>query len=324
MYRGASEHLRASPIKHYGIIKNCLKLISSFTGLSAVILPIRLTFVSQLFRRKTPMQKTILITGATDGIGLATANALAQQGHNLLIHGRSAEKLAAAEASIQQRQGKGTVETFLADLSSLEAVCQLATEVLSKHSSIDVLINNAGVLRTSNPMTAQGLDVRMLVNTLAPALLTTLLSPALSWHSRVINLSSAAQATVDTAFLEGKKTAQSDMDAYAQSKLALTIWPRQTALRQNDEGPALAAVNPGSLLASKMVQQGFGVAGNDISIGVDILTEAALDERFAQPEGRYFDNDSGRFSEPHPDGQNPEKAATVMATIDRLIAPFIA
>ncbi len=83
-----------------------------------------------------------------------------------------------------------------------------------------------------------------------------------------------------------------DMGAYAQSKLAITMWSRIMAEKLKD-GPMIVAVNPGSLLASKMVKEGFGVAGNDLSIGADILTRATLSDEFANASGKYFDNDSG-------------------------------
>ena len=76
------------------------------------------------------------------------------------------------------------------------------------------------------------------------------------------------------------------MGAYAQSKLALTIWSREM-VKELPDGPIVVAVNPGSLLASKMVKEGFGIAGNDLQIGADILCQAALDDSFADASGKY-------------------------------------
>ena len=99
------------------------------------------------------MQKTILLTGATDGIGFATAEMLVSKGHHLLVHGRNPQKLEAAKQSLQARGGDGSIETLCADLSDLDEVLKFAGEVLEKQDTLDVLINNAGIFRTSNPIT---------------------------------------------------------------------------------------------------------------------------------------------------------------------------
>lgn len=167
--------------------------------------------------------KTILITGATDGIGLETAKKLISLGHNVLLHGRNQEKLQAVLSSLATINNDQKIEGHIADLSSFQAVQSLAKEVTAKHDKLDVLINNAGILKTPNTVTVDGLDVRFAVNTLAPILLTQQLLPLLNQStSRVISLSSAAQAPVNLVALAGDKPL-SNMDAYAQSKLALTI-----------------------------------------------------------------------------------------------------
>lgn len=117
------------------------------------------------------MSKVILITGATDGIGLLTAQKMAAQGHQLIIHGRSADKLDLAKQSIESSAAK-SVATYRADFSNLKEVEKLSTELLRDFNRLDVIINNAGVYKTSNPITSDNMDVRFVVNTLAPALLT--------------------------------------------------------------------------------------------------------------------------------------------------------
>ncbi|MEO0860081.1 MAG: SDR family NAD(P)-dependent oxidoreductase [Pseudomonadota bacterium] len=254
------------------------------------------------------MTKTILITGSTDGIGLLTAKKLAADGHRVLLHGRSVAKLEAAAAGIST-----PVETYCADLSDMAAVKALASEVRAKHDTLDVLINNAGVLKAPNPVLESGQDIRFVVNTYAPFLLTKSLVAIMPKAGRVVNLSSAAQAPVQVAAMQGQ-IALDDMEAYAQSKLAITIWTREWA-KDLPEGPVLVAVNPGSLLASKMVKEGFGVAGGDLNIGVDILIDAALGARFADKSGAYFDNDGGAFADPHRAALDEAHAAEVMDAI---------
>lgn len=265
------------------------------------------------------MPKTLLITGSTDGIGLATARQLVAQGHTVLLHGRNPAKLAAAEAALSALPGAGHVESYVADLSRLAEVESLAAAVGARHDALDVLINNAGILRTADTRTADGLDVRFAVNTIAPYRLTQRLLPLLGTAGRVVNLSSAAQAPVDLAALAGRRPL-ADMAAYAQSKLALTMWSRHLAGLKGPAGPVIVAVNPGSLLGSKMVKEGFGVDGGDLDIGADILVRAALADDFATATGQYFDNDAGRFASPHPDALDPVKADAVVQAIEAVLA----
>ncbi|MCH2458130.1 MAG: SDR family NAD(P)-dependent oxidoreductase, partial [Henriciella sp.] len=224
--------------------------------------------------------KTILLTGATDGIGLETAKRLLEQGHKLLLHGRNPQKLNALRGEFAKDHGEDRVETCVADLSDLKAVGAMADAILAGHDHIDVLINNAGVLKTSDPVTPGGLDVRFVVNTLAPMLLSRRLAPIIVPGGRIVNLSSAAQAPVDFDALQGRRRL-ADNAAYAQSKLALTMWSNQYAEEGRAEDIMVVAVNPGSLLATKMVKEGYGIPGSDIGIGAGILVRAALSDEFA-------------------------------------------
>ena len=188
-----------------------------------------------------------------------------------------------------------------------------------KHAKLDVLINNAGVYNAPDLITQDGLDVRFAVNTIAPYLLTQRLLPLLGASGRVINLSSAAQSPVDPEALVGRGKLP-DGAAYAQSKLALTMWSRYMALSIEDDGPAIIAVNPKSMLGSKMVKEAYGVVGGDLRIGAKILTRAALADEFAAASGQYFDNDLGRFASPHPDTLNPQKSEKIVRVIEAVLA----
>ena len=265
------------------------------------------------------MQETILITGSTDGIGLETAKMLFQAGHHVLLHGRNQAKLEDAEKTLSALPGGGRVESYVADLSRMADVETLAKAVAELYAALDVLINNAGVYAAPDSITKDGLDVRFAVNTIAPYLLTRRLLSLLGTSGRVVNLSSAAQSPVDPEALAGR-VRLSDGAAYAQSKLALTMWSRSMALALKDDGPAIIAVNPGSMLGSKMVKEAFGVAGGDLRIGADILTRAALVDEFAAASGQYFDNDSGRFASPHPDALDPRKCEEVVRVIETVLA----
>lgn len=257
--------------------------------------------------------KTILITGATDGIGLLTATKLVKAGHKVLIHGRNADKLASAMAET------GAAESYLADMSDMSAVETLAAEILSNHNHLDALINNAGVYKTSAPRSKDGIDLRFVVNTFAPYHLTQRLLPIMPADGRIVNLSSAAQAPIDLDAMVGKK-ALDDFAAYAQSKLAITIWTQELARSHTQ---VFAAVNPGSLLASKMVKEGFGVAGNDLNIGADILIEATTGDRFASASGQYYDNDGPGFSAAHDAASDQAHVKGVMAGIKQMTAALL-
>lgn len=264
------------------------------------------------------MTKTILITGATDGIGFETAKMIAPKGHTLLLHGRNPDKLKAVAESVSAISGSGDVKTYTADLSILSEVATLAQDVKSDVKSLNVLINNAGVFKMSDPVTQEGYDARFIVNVVAPFKLTKALLPILGDNGRVVNLSSAAQAPVDVQGFMNKRTF-SDNSAYAQSKLALTMWSFEMADELGANGPMIVAVNPASLLGSKMVKEAYGQEGKDLSIGADILTRAALSDEFENASGRYYDNDRKSFARPHPDAMDSAKNKRLIEAIERLI-----
>lgn len=232
------------------------------------------------------------------------------------MHGRNEAKLKKAAELV------GGAAVFQADLSHMEEVVALAGTVRAQYETIDVLINNAGILKTSDVETPAGRDIRFDVNTLAPYILTKRLLPIMPQTGRVVNLSSAAQAAVDLAAMRDFQPMR-DMDAYAQSKLAITIWTAELA-REMPDGPVIVAVNPGSLLATKMVKQGFGIDGNDLNIGADILVRACLSTEFASATGTYFDNDSGVFAAPHHAAGDPAHVTAVIEMIGKLTEPHLA
>lgn len=261
------------------------------------------------------MTKTILITGSTDGIGKEAALLLGSQGHRVWLHGRSETKLEGVMGELRERVPGAEVEGVTGDLSTLAAVDALAGEIERRVSELDVLINNAGVFTVREPRTDEGLDVRFAVNTIAPYVLATRLVPHMGPAGRVINLSSAAQAPVNLRALDGEGQL-SNGEAYAQSKLALTMWTTALAKPLADGGPVMVSVNPGSMLGTKMVKDAYGVAGADVRIGAEILARAALDDDFAAASGQYFDNDSGRFAAPHPEGRDAARCAAVVEAIE--------
>jgi len=268
------------------------------------------------------MGKTILITGSTDGIGLATAKDLAKQGHTVLLHGRSQSKLEAAKSQLLDLTPESAIETYAADLSVLSEVEALASAIMDRHNSLDVLINNAGVFVVPETISADGLDKRFVVNTIAPYLLTKRLLPLLPESGRIVNLSSAAQAPVEPKEL-AKPSPLNDSTVYAKSKLAITMWSTHLG-EALDNGPVIIAVNPASFLGSKMVKEAYGRQGGDLQKGADILVKAALSDEFSDASGLYFDNDIAQFTSPHPDATDSVKNSAIVDSLEQILASHCA
>jgi NAD(P)-dependent dehydrogenase (short-subunit alcohol dehydrogenase family) len=264
------------------------------------------------------MQKTVLITGSTDGVGKLTAIKLAGKGHAVYIHGRSPEKLSATISEIKTISKNENIDGFLADFSDLVAVEKMAEQINKDMSKIDVLINNAGIFKSPLSCNQKGLDTRFVVNYLAPYLLTKKLIPLIKKapDPRIINLSSAAQSTVSGDALCGTANL-SEQEAYAQSKLALTMW--SFYLAEILPFVAVIAVNPGSLLNTKMVAEAYGRSWSSADKGADILYDLAVSENYKGITGRYFDNDQGNFAQAHPDAYNKIKIDQLIQTTQNLI-----
>jgi NAD(P)-dependent dehydrogenase (short-subunit alcohol dehydrogenase family) len=262
--------------------------------------------------------KTILITGSTDGVGKLTATKLAKNGHQILLHGRNAEKLKNTISEIKEKTSNNKISGFVSDLSDFISIEKMLAEISNEFPSIDVLINNAGVLNSRIEQNQDNLDMRFAVNYFAPYLLTNGLLPILknSNSPRIINLSSAAQSTVSIEVLQGKESISSQA-AYAQSKLALTMWSFAFAIA--NPNIVTIAVNPGSLLNTKMVQEAYGQFWSSADKGADILVELAVLENHIESNGKYFDNDKGTFSNAHNDAYNQEKINQLISETNKIL-----
>lgn len=248
-------------------------------------------------------KKNILITGSTDGIGKLVALKLAEEGHRIFVHGRNAEKVSAVVAEIKELTRNEAINGFVADFSNLDAVRRMAKQMNDEVSHIDVLINNAGVFKSPLFLNKDGLDLRFVVNYFAPYLLTKELMPLIKkgTGARIVNLSSAAQSPLSYDVAVGKKDVSVN-ESYAQSKLALTMWSFHLAKEHDDI--AVIAVNPGSLLNTKMANEAYGQHWSPAEKGVDILYDLAVGSAHKGITGKYFDNDSGNYANAHPDAYN--------------------
>lgn len=174
--------------------------------------------------------KTILITGASDGIGRETAKTLAKQGHRIIIHGRNKQKTEAAFEEIKRETGNQNIDMYLADFLSLAEVKKFADTIKQKYVYLDVLINNAGAQFTNTrETTSEGHEKTMVINVFAPFLLTTLLLDLLkkSKSARVVTVSSASHSMgkPDLNDIE-LKNGYTMARAYGVSKLYI-IWVMQ-------------------------------------------------------------------------------------------------
>lgn len=192
--------------------------------------------------------KVAMVTGATSGLGLVTARALAQQGARVIVVGRDADRGAATVRHIQQETGNPAVELLVADLAIQAQVRRLASEVQTRFPHLEVLVNNAGALFTRRMLSLDGLEMTFALNHLGYFLLTNLLLDTLktSPSARIVNVSSEAHrgAQINLADLQGAQR-YSSWRAYARSKLANLLFTYELARRLEGSGITANAVHPG-------------------------------------------------------------------------------
>jgi NAD(P)-dependent dehydrogenase (short-subunit alcohol dehydrogenase family) len=239
-------------------------------------------------------KQTILVTGATDGLGRALARELAARGATVLLHGRTKARLEDTRREIVEATGSDRLRTYLADLASLEQVRRLGREVAGDQERFDVLVNNAGIGGDGpRQQSADGLELRFAVNYLAPFLLTELLLPLLrrSAPARIVNVASVGQVPIDfdDVMLERGYDA---LRAYRQSKLAQIMFTFELAERlraAGESGVTVNALHPATLMNTKMALETFGYAMSTIEDGVEATLRLAVAPELERVSGRYFD-----------------------------------
>jgi len=195
--------------------------------------------------------KTVVITGATSGIGLEAAAALAGMGARVVLVGRDAAKTARVVESVRQRSGSTQVEPALGDFSSQASIRKLAAELRARCDKIHVLVNNAGGVWPERTLTGDGIERTFAVNHLGYFLLTNLLLDVLvaSAPARIVNVASVAhyRGTLDFDDLGFERGGYQIMRAYARSKLANVLFTRELAKRLAGKGVTVNALHPGAV-----------------------------------------------------------------------------
>jgi NAD(P)-dependent dehydrogenase (short-subunit alcohol dehydrogenase family) len=219
----------------------------------------------------------ILVTGATDGLGLALAAELAGRGHEVVVHGRSRKRVDAVAGEI------GAARAVVADLARLDDVRALAAQL----QDIEVLVNNAGIIAAERQLSEDGIELTFQVNHLAGFLLTLLLLPP-----RTVNVASIGQRPPDFDDLMLERGYEA-YDAYARSKLCQVMFTFELAGRRPDL--VVNGIHPATLMDTKMVRSHYGTTRSTVAQGVE--STAALVER-DDVTGRYFDRLSEARADP--------------------------
>lgn len=239
-------------------------------------------------------RRVVLVTGATDGIGRATARALAAAGMKVIVHGRSKAKVDATLAQLSGELPGAELEGVSFDLGRRDAVKNGAAQILERVPALHVLVNNAGIFASERTVNADGAELTMAVNYFGPFLLTELLKERLiasasGAPSRVINVASVAHARgrihINDLTLESAWTGYA---AYAMSKLAQIMHAISLAEKHDPSKLLAYSVHPG-VISTKLLRQGFGpVAGATAEQGAKTSVMLASQEAASEPSGTYY------------------------------------
>jgi NAD(P)-dependent dehydrogenase (short-subunit alcohol dehydrogenase family) len=240
-------------------------------------------------------ETTILVTGATDGLGKALALELAWSGAAVLVHGRDEARIEQTLDELRQRGESDRIRPYRADFASLRQVGELAEEVLANEEELHVLVNNAGIGislpgGSERGESEDGIELRFAVNYLAPFLLTQRLLPLLrsSAPARIVNVSSAGQAPIDFEDVMLERS-YSGGQAYAQSKLAQVMFTLDVAAELDGSGVTANCLHPGTYMPTKMVHAAGIEPLDSLESGVRATMRLVASPDVEGVSGSYFD-----------------------------------
>ena len=245
--------------------------------------------------------KVCLVTGATSGIGAVTARALAHRGATVVLVARNRERSEATSEAIRQESGNAKVDFLVADLASQTDVRRLAEDFKSRYSRLDVLINNAGAMFVRREESADGIEMTLALNHLAPFLLTNLLLDLLiaSAPARIVTVSSDAHRWAkgfDFDDPQGRRRYHG-FKAYGQSKLANILFTTELARRLSGTGVTANCLHPGFVATNFFTGRGvmrwlmrlgarlFAISPEE---GAKTTIDLAASPEFASISGQYF------------------------------------
>ena len=256
--------------------------------------------------------RTIVLTGATSGIGRATALGLARLDSRLILVGRDAGRAEETVAEIRTQTGRKDVEIVRGDFARLADVRRVGEEILARTDAIHVLVNNAGVTLMKRTTTPDGYETTFAVNHLAYFLLTGLLLPRLfaaAPGARIVNVASDAHrwGPLDLDDLQNER-AYKPMRVYGQSKTANILWTRELARRLTGKGVTVNALHPGAVATRlgrgngpllDLVQRAIGLFMRSPEQGAATSLYLASDPALEGVSGRYFADRKEKQPAPH-------------------------
>ncbi len=239
-------------------------------------------------------QPLILVTGSTDGIGKATATELAAEGAEVILHGRDEKKGKRVQQELAQKAGTDRPDLIIADYSRHDQIRRMATDLISRYSRLDVLINDAGTYQKTRQATEDGNEMTLAVNYLGPFLLSHLLLPLLrkSPAARIVTVASSAHEDVDRIDWDNlpQERRYDPWEAYALSKFADVTFTYTLARNLEGTGVTTNCLHPGVVDTKLSHAAAPGIATITPEEGAQTSIYLARSPEIAEVSGRYFDN----------------------------------